>query len=106
MPNNDPHVNAPHLAPRMTVPAGSYGPQPGIPERTAASRIEELLAAGDAGGARHLVREIENGIGTWKDVSPWRLLEHLLDVGLIRPRESAATATPAPAIATVPAGEG
>jgi hypothetical protein len=54
--------------------------------------MEEMLAAGDAGGARHLVREIENGTGTWKDASPWRLLEHLLDLGMIRPRGTAASA--------------
>jgi len=82
----------------MAVPADSYGPQPGIPERTAASRIEELLAAGDTGGARHLVREIENGIGTWKDASPWRLLDHLLDLGMIRPRETSTSVGRAPGI--------
>jgi len=86
----------------MAVPADSYGPEPGIPECTAAFRIEELLAAGDAGGARHLVREIENGIGTWKDASPWRLLEHLLDLGLVRPREAPADDTPVTATAAAP----
>jgi len=89
MPENDPHVNAPHLAPRLAVRAGQYLPQPGIPERCAATAMEALLAAGDTGGARHLIREIENGIGTWKDASPWRLLEQLLDTGMIRPREPA-----------------
>jgi len=90
MPNRDAFQNAPHLAERLAVPVSNYGPQPGIPDRTAALRIEELLAAGNAGGARHLVREIENGIGVWKDVSPWRLLDYLLEHGLIRPREAPA----------------
>lgn len=99
MPSNDPHQNAPHLATRMAVPAGSYEPQPGLPERMAALQIEELLAAGPGiGGVRHLLREIENGTGTWKDASPWRLLDHLLDLGLIRPREAAAGDAPAAAI--------
>jgi hypothetical protein len=81
----------------MAVPAGAYSPQPGLPERGAAFAMEEMLAAGDAGGARHLVREIENGISTWKDASPWRLLHHLLDIGMIRPRETAAAPGGAPA---------
>ncbi|MGH3194020.1 MAG: hypothetical protein ACRDOL_43535 [Streptosporangiaceae bacterium] len=96
MPENDPQ-NAPHLTPRMAVPASSYGPRPGIPERVAALRIEELLAAGDTGGARHLLRETENGIGTHKDASPWRLLDHLLNLGMLRPRETAAGPDEAPA---------
>jgi hypothetical protein len=90
VPENDPVQNAPHLAPHMAVPAGAYSPQPGHPEHMVAFRLEELLAAGDTGGARHLVREIENGIGIWKDASPWRLLDHLLDTGMIRPRETSA----------------
>ncbi|MGH3192338.1 MAG: hypothetical protein ACRDOL_34835 [Streptosporangiaceae bacterium] len=97
MPDNDQHVNSPHLAGRVAVPAGSYGPQPGIPERVTAIVLEEMLADRDAGGARHLLREIENGTGTHKDTDPWQLLQHLLNLGMIRPRETAAGPGEAPA---------
>lgn len=95
MPDNDPRVNAPHLAPRLAVPAGAYGPEPGIPERVTALEVEGLLAAGDTGGVRHRIRELEHGLGHCAGTDPWRLLEHLLDLGMIRPREPAAsTAVP------------
>lgn len=98
MPENEPHPNpGPGLLAARPVPAGGYLPQPGIPERVTALRIEELLAAGDTGGAQHPVYELEHGLGAWKGTSPWRLLNHLLSLGMVRPRATAASIAPAPA---------
>jgi hypothetical protein len=57
--------------------------------------MEELLAAGDTGGAQHLVYELEHGLSAWKGTSPWRLLNHLLSLGMIGPRATAAGTAPA-----------
>jgi hypothetical protein len=97
VPEHDPFQNAPHLVPRMAVPAGSYGPEPGLSERVKAQEIGDLLAAGDPGGVRCLLRDLEHGRGAFADTDPWRLLEQLLIFGMIRPCPAPAAAAPDPA---------
>jgi hypothetical protein len=99
VPENDPFQNAPHLVPRMAVPAGSYGPEPGLSERVKAQEIEDLLAAGDTGGVRRLLRELEHGRGAFADTDPWRLLEQLVILGMIQVRQPASAAGASPAAA-------
>lgn len=97
MPEHDQYQNAPHLVPRMAVPAGAYGREPGLSERVNAQRIDELLAAGDTGGVRCLIRDLEHGRGAFTDTDPWRLLEQLVIFGMIRSRPAPAAAAAAPA---------
>lgn len=71
------HADMTHAQHRLGVPAnGIYGPQASQDEQTAAGRIAELAAAGDVGGARQFIHELEHRLGPWQ-ADPWHVLRAL-----------------------------
>jgi hypothetical protein len=92
VPDNEPYQNAPHLVPRMAVPAASHPPAIGQHEHSSAIQIEEHFRAGDLGAIRRHIVELEHGLGPWT-ANPWRLLEHLCARGIGRQQEAAPAAS-------------
>lgn len=104
MPSNDPVQNAPHLRPRLGVPAPDrLGSAAGQHEHSVVLQLERHIGDGDDGAVRRFVHELEHELGPFR-VSPWRLLEHLAEraIGRRSAERSPEAAPESPAQASTP----
>jgi hypothetical protein len=61
----------------VSRPDGPYAPEPDKFEALHARQLQAHVAAGDPGGARRLLNELEHGVAG-RPGDPWRLLEAIL----------------------------